>query len=37
MPETVAPHVGAWIEIGREGHDEGDHRVAPHVGAWIEI
>ena len=33
----VAPHAGAWIEIGwRLGL--GRHRfVAPHAGAWIEI
>ena len=33
----VAPHVGAWIEIGYGCHDTNRHKVAPHVGAWIEM
>ena len=35
-PETVAPHVGAWIETvpGWDLHQP--YIVAPHVGAWIE-
>ena len=34
---VVAPHVGAWIEIGYGYLCTNHHRVAPHVGAWIEI
>ena len=33
----VAPHVGAWIEIGGFVTIAVRKRVAPHVGAWIEI
>ena len=33
----VAPHVGAWIEIGLDVYAGEDLPVAPHVGAWIEI
>ena len=33
----VAPHVGAWIEIGSSLTGGGTISVAPHVGAWIEI
>ena len=35
--KTVAPHVGAWIEILRLVVIFIDFFVAPHVGAWIEI
>ena len=34
---SVAPHVGAWIEISRDCHCGLGLLVAPHVGAWIEI
>ena len=34
---TVAPLVGAWIEIGNGAHDSRNYFVAPLVGAWIEI
>ena len=34
---TVAPHVGAWIEIADRRNGCKYPRVAPHVGAWIEI
>ena len=34
---TVAPHVGAWIEISVVEKRPIDEYVAPHVGAWIEI
>ena len=33
----VAPHVGAWIEIGKVTKGGKAAKVAPHVGAWIEI
>ncbi len=35
----VAPHVGAWIEMGGRSSTSrvGYPLVAPHVGAWIEI
>ena len=33
----VAPHVGAWIEIGHGPWQDSDITVAPHVGAWIEM
>ena len=33
----VAPHPGAWIEIGASGLDFHWCPVAPHPGAWIEI
>ena len=33
---TVAPHVGAWIETFLQEHCPGECYVAPHVGAWIE-
>ena len=36
-PVTVAPLVGAWIEIGNRFVLEADNCVAPLVGAWIEI
>ena len=34
---TVAPLVGAWIEIDVAGVAFGNQSVAPLVGAWIEI
>ena len=34
---SVAPLVGAWIEILLAGHYEMATMVAPLVGAWIEI
>ena len=34
---TVAPHVGAWIEILSSSLWWLAEIVAPHVGAWIEI
>ena len=34
---TVAPHVGAWIEILFLGIEMKSDSVAPHVGAWIEM
>ena len=34
---TVAPHVGAWIEIAKRAYKRMERDVAPHVGAWIEI
>ena len=37
LPEYVAPHVGAWIEISAYMDTPRSSRVAPHVGAWIEI
>ena len=33
----VAPHMGAWIEIGIYQLIKEDMLVAPHMGAWIEI
>ena len=36
-PKSVAPHVGAWIEIYTVSHKKSHVTVAPHVGAWIEI
>ena len=35
--KSVAPHVGAWIEIDMSPGEKLIIRVAPHVGAWIEI
>ena len=35
--ERVAPHTGAWIEIGIVIEPFGGTTVAPHTGAWIEI
>ena len=36
--DSVAPHVGAWIEIYfLASPAKGGCPVAPHVGAWIEI
>ena len=37
MGRSVAPHVGAWIEIIGICYVGGLDEVAPHVGAWIEI
>ena len=34
---TVAPLVGAWIEMPCAGKREYVEEVAPLVGAWIEI
>ena len=34
---TVAPLVGAWIEISKIGNVSSAKIVAPLVGAWIEI
>ena len=34
---TVAPHAGAWIEIGLSHQLREAVSVAPHAGAWIEI
>ena len=34
---SVAPHVGAWIEIICLTARPDGLYVAPHVGAWIEI
>ena len=34
---TVAPLVGAWIEIENFCHHSKGRNVAPLVGAWIEI
>ena len=33
----VAPHAGAWIEIGPCSATRSWNPVAPHAGAWIEI
>jgi len=35
--KSVAPHVGAWIEITIGALIDAIKDVAPHVGAWIEI
>ena len=34
---TVAPLVGAWIEIHNRKSETADDVVAPLVGAWIEM
>ena len=34
---SVAPHVGAWIEIMISHRSYTTGWVAPHVGAWIEM
>ena len=34
---SVAPHVGAWIEIIISHRSCTTGWVAPHVGAWIEM
>ena len=36
-PLSVAPHVGAWIEIEETASLLAYRLVAPHVGAWIEM
>ena len=35
--ETVAPFVGAWIEMSQPVKELPPDVVAPFVGAWIEI
>ena len=35
--QAVAPHAGAWIEIGASSGGSYENVVAPHAGAWIEI
>jgi len=37
MPDMVAPHAGAWIEISIANAKPISGLVAPHAGAWIEI
>ena len=37
MTRCVAPHWGAWIEIGWSWPWRIGERVAPHWGAWIEM
>ena len=37
LPCSVAPLVGAWIEINHTRNSRNRHQVAPLVGAWIEI
>ena len=37
MVKSVAPHIGAWIEIIELEMRVHSLRVAPHIGAWIEI
>ena len=34
---TVAPFMGAWIEIHDDWYDGQKQLVAPFMGAWIEI
>ena len=34
---SVAPHMGAWIEIICGSNNVYWSDVAPHMGAWIEI
>ena len=34
---SVAPYVGAWIEISCGTYPFEGVKVAPYVGAWIEI
>ena len=34
---TVAPFVGAWIEMLNSAQATTSQRVAPFVGAWIEM
>ena len=34
---SVAPHMGAWIEILKSILSNVSLKVAPHMGAWIEI
>ena len=35
--QTVAPHVGVWIEIEVTSDTAIKVNVAPHVGVWIEM
>ena len=35
--QVVAPHAGAWIEMGSTSREHCNTGVAPHAGAWIEI
>ena len=37
LNDAVAPHAGAWIEIGVSLSNAAALAVAPHAGAWIEI
>ena len=37
LQDTVAPLVGAWVEIGLPPRLQHPIRVAPLVGAWVEI
>jgi len=37
LKAVVAPHAGAWIEIGCGWRRAVRSFVAPHAGAWIEI
>ena len=37
VDDTVAPFVGAWIEIFKMSRSPFLENVAPFVGAWIEI
>ena len=32
----VTPHVGVWIETGKEIREDENGFVTPHVGVWIE-
>ena len=34
---TVAPFMGAWIEIGINSNAKCQQNVAPFMGAWIEM
>ena len=34
---SVAPYMGAWIEIVQDDGQTGNVLVAPYMGAWIEI
>ena len=37
LRNSVAPFVGAWIEIDEHCRHSRSRSVAPFVGAWIEI
>ena len=37
MYDTVAPFVGAWIEMVNDDFSDKKYVVAPFVGAWIEM
>ena len=37
VTSRVAPHAGAWIEIGVVTVSRTSLYVAPHAGAWIEM